>query len=207
LTPGQIEEVVEVACGYVAGEINSLVSVDKANLMATGRLWRKIVTRVAKERGLECRHVYVDQCAFELAKHGLPDAVMVTEGLLGDILSDLAAAIAGSIALCSSASIHPGPPHKGRCVGLFEPIHGSAPDIVGRNCANPAGAYLALAAALECFPETADFAVTIRQALAGALRAGPTTPDMAAQGRAVATTTEFARHVNAIYHDLTADSA
>jgi isocitrate/isopropylmalate dehydrogenase len=199
LTPEQIAEVVEIGCAYAAQTDGRLVSVDKANLLATSRLWRRVATRVTAERGLACRHVYVDQCAFELARRGLPEAVLVTEGLFGDILSDLAAAKAGSIALCSSASVHPGPAAHGRCVGLFEPVHGTAPDIVGQGIANPTGAYLALAAALEWFPATAGLAGPLRQVLARALAHGPVTRDLAGPGGPVAATGEFAAHVNRVF--------
>ena len=140
LSPRQIEQVVEMALPDLDNG-RQLWSVDKANLLATSRLWRQVVDRVAKERGIACRHLYVDRCAFELARHPLPAAVIVTEGLFGDILTDLAAARAGSMALCSSASLHPGKPLRGRCMGLFEPLHGSAPRLVGKAMANPAATF------------------------------------------------------------------
>jgi isocitrate/isopropylmalate dehydrogenase len=195
LAPDQIAEVVEIACGYATGDGMKLVSVDKANLLATSRLWRKVAAEIARRRGIDVRHALVDQYAHELGKRELPDEVVVTEGLFGDILSDLAAARAGSIALCGSASVHPGDPHRGRCAGLFEPVHGTAPDIVGRGIANPAGGYLALAALLEWFPETRELAARARRALAAALRDGPLTRDLAPAGSSVATTEEFAERV------------
>lgn len=196
LTPEQIEEVVDIGCSYLSPQTPLLLSVDKANLLATSRLWRTIVTRVSQERGVACRHVLVDNFAFELGKRELPDGVVVTEGLFGDILSDLAAARAGSIALCSSASVHPGSPHAGRCVGLFEPVHGTAPDIAGQDVANPAGAYLALAAALEWFAQTRDLAAPLRAALAAVLACGPLTRDMAAPGQPLTGTRAFARAID-----------
>ncbi len=99
LTPEQIGEVVGIGCGYLSEQAPLLLSVDKANLLATSRLWRMIAARVSQERGAACRHVLVDNFAFELGKRDLPNGVVVTEGLFGDILSDLAAARAGSIAL------------------------------------------------------------------------------------------------------------
>jgi len=144
----------------------------------------------------------VDQCAYELAKRGIKESVLVTEGLFGDILSDLAVAQAGSIALCSSASVNPRVSKNGCCVGLFEPIHGTAPNMAGKGIANPTGGYLALAAAFEWFPPTAEFAIQLRKALAQALQDGPVPGDIAARGAPVATTAEFARHVNAVFFDL-----
>ena len=98
-----------------------------------------------RERGIRVRHVYVDRSAFELAHGDDVGDVLLTEGIFGDILSDVAAGRAGSIALCSSASVRPGPPRRGRCQWLFEPVHGSAPRHAGAGRANPSGAYLALA--------------------------------------------------------------
>jgi isocitrate/isopropylmalate dehydrogenase len=204
LTPQHIEAIVNVAMRYVDDKCG-LWSVDKANLLATSRLWRKVVKRVASRKGVDCRHVYIDRCAYELARYDLPDAVIVTEGLFGDILSDLAAGRAGSIAFCSSASIHPGEPAKGRCVGLFEPIHGSAPRMVGTNTANPTGAYLALIAALEWFPDTIDLAGTLRRALAEALSAEPKTKDIASEREPFIATKPFAERVNACFEKLAHD--
>jgi isocitrate/isopropylmalate dehydrogenase len=194
----QIEELAAIACDELARTGGDrLVSVDKANLFATSRLWRRVVTRVAHERGVVVRHVYVDRCALELAHGDEVGDVLVTEGIFGDILSDVAAGRAGSIALCGSASVHPGPPRHGRCTGLFEPVHGSAPRHAGARRANPSGAYLALAALLEWFAETEDLGRSVRTALSQALDTGPLTYDLAGPGRPVATTDEVAARVNA----------
>jgi isocitrate/isopropylmalate dehydrogenase len=197
LDVGQIEELAHLACDELerAGA-TTLVSVDKANLFATSRLWRRVVARVADERGVAVRHVYVDRCAFEIAHGDEVGEVVLTEGIFGDILSDAVAGRAGSIALCSSASVHPGPPQGGRCQGLFEPVHGSAPRHAGAGRANPAGAYLALAALLEWFPETAAHGVVVRAALERALASGPVTYDLAPAGGPVTTTRELAARVN-----------
>ena len=199
LTPAQITELAEMACDLVEqGLASSIVSADKANLMATSRLWRSITQRVADARGVPLRHTYVDRMAFELAHDDVvADTVVLTEGIFGDMLSDLAAGRAGSIALCGSASVNPGPPVKGRCVGLFEPVHGSAPRHFGQGRVNPSGAYLALAALLEWFTETADLGPVVTEALAGALQAGPLTYDLAPAGTDPASTEAFATAVNA----------
>ena len=198
LTETQIAELAQIACDELerAGG-TGLVSVDKANLFATSRLWRRVASRVAGERGIPIRHTYVDRCAFELAHGDVVGDVILTEGIFGDILSDVAAGQAGSIALCSSASVRPGAPHRGRCQGLFEPVHGSAPRHAGAGRANPSGAYLALAALLEWFPETAPLGVSVRGALERALADGPLTYDLAPPGAPVATTRELAARVNA----------
>ena len=198
LTPDQIAELAEMACDLVEqGLASSIVSADKANLMATSRLWRSITTRVAGARGVPLRHTYVDRMAFELAHDDVvADTVVLTEGIFGDMLSDLAAGRAGSIALCGSASVNPGAPARGRCVGLFEPVHGSAPRHFGLGRVNPSGAYLALAALLEWFGETADLGPVITEALTEALQAGPLTYDLAPPGTDPASTTTFAAAVN-----------
>ena len=199
LTPAQIAELAEMACDLVEqGLASGIVSADKANLMATSRLWRSITGEVADARGVPLRHTYVDRMAFELAHDDVTaDTVVLTEGIFGDMLSDLAAGRAGSIALCGSASVNPGPPVKGRCVGLFEPVHGSAPRHYGQGRVNPSGAYLALAALLDWFPETAELGPAVTTALAEALRAGPLTYDLAPAGTEPASTEAFAAAVNA----------
>ena len=199
LTPDQITELAEMACDLVEqGLATQIVSADKANLMATSRLWRSITGRVADARGVPLRHTYVDRMAFELAHDDVTaDTVVLTEGIFGDMLSDLAAGRAGSIALCGSASVNPGPPSQGRCVGLFEPVHGSAPRHVGKGKVNPSGAYLALAALLEWFGETAELGSAVTAALAEALQAGPLTYDLAPAGSEPASTEAFAAAVNA----------
>jgi isocitrate/isopropylmalate dehydrogenase len=198
LSAEQIAELVTIACDELerAGG-NGLVSVDKANLFATSRLWRRVATRIAGDRGIPIRHTYVDRCAFELAHGDVVGDVILTEGIFGDILSDVAAGQAGSIALCSSASVRPGAPLRGRCQGLFEPVHGSAPRHAGAGRANPSGAYLALAALLEWFPTTAALGASVRSALDRALADGPLTYDLALPGGPVASTRELAARINA----------
>ena len=199
LTPEQIAELAEMACDLVEqGLASSIVSADKANLMATSRLWRSITGRVAENRGVPLRHTYIDRMAFELAHDDVvADTVVLTEGIFGDMLSDLAAGRAGSIALCGSASVNPGPPVQGNCVGLFEPVHGSAPRHYGQGKVNPSGAYLALAALLEWFPETAELGPPVTEALSEALQTGPLTYDLAPAGTRPASTESFAAAVNA----------
>jgi isocitrate/isopropylmalate dehydrogenase len=199
LTPAQITELAEMACDLVKqGLASSIVSADKANLMATSRLWRSITGAVADAREVPLRHTYVDRMAFELAHDDVvADTIVLTEGIFGDMLSDLAAGRAGSIALCGSASVNPGTPVQGRCVGLFEPVHGSAPRHFGLGRVNPSGAYLALAALLEWFSETADLGPVITEALTDALQAGPLTYDLAPPGTDPASTEAFAAAVNA----------
>jgi LDH2 family malate/lactate/ureidoglycolate dehydrogenase/isocitrate/isopropylmalate dehydrogenase len=200
LTPERISEVVHLGCDVLAQRGGGrLVSVDKANLYATGRLWRQVATAVGQERGVPVEHRYVDRAAFELGSGAEVPAVLVTEGLLGDILSDLAAGRAGSPALCGSASIHPGPPARGRCVGLFEPAHGSAPRRTGRNQVDPLGGFLALVALLQHFAETREVGERLRRATRTVLRSGPWTYDLVPDGVAPASTAEVADAVLAAF--------
>src|SRR4030095_14958035 len=120
-----------------------VLSVDKANVLETSRLWRAVVTDVAKEYAdVTLDHMYVDSCAMKIALAPATLDVIVTENMFGDILSDEAGAIVGSLGLLPSASLGAG-------TGLFEPVHGSAPDIAGKNMANPIGAIASAAMLLR----------------------------------------------------------
>lgn len=199
LDPVRIRELAGIAIGYAKASDLPLVSVDKANLLATSRLWRRVVSELAEEHGIPVRHVYVDRMAYEIAAGGPPEAIVLTEGLFGDILSDLACGSAGSIALCGSASVRPGATSGGgQCVGLFEPVHGSAPLRAGQGTVNPVGGYLALASLLEWFPETAKWAELLRDVLGEALAAGPLTYDLAPAGTTPASTAELSARINAL---------
>jgi isocitrate/isopropylmalate dehydrogenase len=198
LSAEQVIEVLEIASDYTKRTGQPLISVDKANLLATSRLWRLLAKKVSALREVPCQHLYIDRCAFELARFGLPKAVIVTEGLFGDILSDLAAGVAGSIALCSSASVHPGAPLHGKCRGLFEPVHGTAPDIAGKDIANPTGAYLALASLLEWLEGTAPLADSVRSAVRQILSTGPLTADMKPSNSPPVGTRAFSNQINEI---------
>jgi LDH2 family malate/lactate/ureidoglycolate dehydrogenase/isocitrate/isopropylmalate dehydrogenase len=203
LTPERVAEVVHLGYDVLAQRGGGrLLSVDKANLYATGRLWRQTADRVARERGMPVEHRFVDRAAFELGSGAAVPEVIVTEGLLGDILSDLAAGRAGSPALCGSASIHPGEPARGRCRGLFEPAHGSAPRRAGRDQVNPLGGFLALVALLQHFDETRELGIRLRTATHTVLRQGPWTYDLAPDGVAAASTSQVADAVLAAFESL-----
>jgi LDH2 family malate/lactate/ureidoglycolate dehydrogenase/isocitrate/isopropylmalate dehydrogenase len=200
LTRERVAEVVHLACDELERRGGGrLVSVDKANLYATGRLWRQVATEVTRERGIAVEHRYVDRAAFELGSGAPVPDVLVTEGLLGDVLSDLAAGRAGSPALCGSASVHPGEPARGRCVGLFEPAHGSAPRRALRDQVDPLGGFLALGALLRHFPATRELGRRVRAAVDTVLRSGPWTYDLAPDGTPPASTTAVADAVLAAF--------
>src|SRR5262249_52751207 len=141
-----------------------VTSVDKANVLEASRLWRRVVTEVAREYpDVALEHRYVDAAAFELLRAPQHFDVVLTENLFGDILSDEVAGGAGSIGVLPAATLGPGR-------GLFEPVHGAAPDIAGRGIANPTGALLTVALMLEhAFGQT-TLARVVERSVQAALR-------------------------------------
>ena len=132
-TTEEIKRIAEVAFKAARKRRGLVTSVDKANVLESSELWRRVVIEVHKSYpDVELRHMYVDNCAMQLVRNPKQFDVIVTTNLFGDILSDEAAMLTGSIGMLPSASV-------GSTVGMYEPIHGSAPDIAGKNCANPIG--------------------------------------------------------------------
>ena len=174
--PSQIERVVRRGFELAASRTGSLVSVDKANVLDTSRLWRRVVTEVAVDYpDVELRHALVDSTGLELVTAPQQFDVIVTENMFGDILSDVAAAVTGGLGLAASASLGDDGP------GIFEPVHGSAPDIAGTGHANPAAMLRSLALMLEHAFNRPDLAAAVAGAVEDALVSHPT-PD--AGGRA-----------------------
>jgi 3-isopropylmalate dehydrogenase len=174
-TTAEIERVARVAFGLARGRRNKVSSLEKANVMESGLLWRRVVTDLhAREfADVTLEHMYADNAAMQLVRAPGQFDVLLTDNLFGDVLSDLAAAITGSIGLLPSAALGvPGKP------GLYEPIHGSAPNIAGRGIANPLAAILTLEMALRWSLERTDLADLVARAVAGALDAGVRTPDL-----------------------------
>ncbi len=169
----EVERIARIAFEAAQGRSKRLTSVDKANVLATSRLWRRTVEQVAADYpDVALDHMYVDAAAMALVTHPSRFDVILTENLFGDILSDEAAVIAGSIGLLGSASLGaPGP-------GLFEPIHGSAPDIAGTGKANPGGAIASAAMLMRHGLDQPGAADRIEAALAGALKTGARTADL-----------------------------
>jgi 3-isopropylmalate dehydrogenase len=154
-----------------------VTSVDKANVLETSRLWRRVVTDVARDYpDVALDHMYVDACAMKIALAPASFDVILTENLFGDILSDEAGAIVGSLGLLPSASLGDGP-------GLFEPVHGSAPDIAGKDIANPIGAIASAGMLLRHALGLEQEAVAIDAAIAAALGTGVRTADLVAAGQ------------------------
>jgi 3-isopropylmalate dehydrogenase len=180
----EIRRVAEVALRLAAGRRGRLVSVDKANVLSSSRLWRETVGDLAQGHpGVRVEHQLVDSFAFSLiADPGRYD-VIVTENLFGDILSDLAGVIEGSLGLLGSASLNPG-----GGPGLYEPVHGSAPDIAGAGVANPIGAIESVALMLEHSLGSPVAARAVRDAVDAALTSGVRTPDLGGEASTEAMT-------------------
>ena len=176
-TVAEIERIARVAF-EAAGERRSRVtSVDKANVLETSRLWRETVARLAPEyEGVELDHLLVDNAAMQLVSRPTDFDVIVTENLFGDILSDEAAMLTGSLGMLPSASLG----EKGP--GLFEPVHGSAPDIAGKGIANPLATILSVAMMLRYGLGKHEDARRLEQAVDAALAQGLRTPDLTGDG-------------------------
>jgi 3-isopropylmalate dehydrogenase len=181
-TRAEIARIAHIAFTLARGRHRRVLSVDKANVLETSRLWRRVVSEVASEYpDVALEHMYVDACAMKLVLDPGSLDVVLTENLFGDILSDEAGAICGSLGLLPSASLGVGP-------GLFEPVHGSAPTIAGQDRANPIGAIASAAMMLRDGLQMPEEAAAIEQAIAAALDAGLRTADIAGPGDAPAST-------------------
>jgi 3-isopropylmalate dehydrogenase len=187
----EIERVCRVAGRLAAARRGKITSVDKANVLDTSRLWRDTATRVFADEfpELEVEHLLVDAAAMHLLSRPADFDVMVTENMFGDILTDEASMLAGSLGLLPSASLGDGGP------GLYEPIHGSAPDIAGRDVANPCGAILSGAMLLRHSLGADAAAASIERAVAACLLSGLRTADVAEPGRAPVGTRAFGEAV------------
>ena len=186
----EIKRVVNLAFELARGRRRHVTSVDKANVLHCSRLWRRVTTRVsAQYPDVELRHLLVDACAIELIRQPASFDVIVTENLFGDILSDEASMLLGSVGMLPSASLGSRRTAHG-VFGLYEPAHGSAPDIAGKGIANPLGAILSAALLLRYSLGLEDEARAIENAVADALASGPVTPDLALDKSAIGTTHE-----------------
>lgn len=165
---------------------NHVTSVDKANVMEAGALWREVVGKIhaAEFPDVGLENMLADNCAIQLARHPKQFDVMVTDNLFGDLLSDAAGAIIGSLGMLPSAALSE-PDAKGRRRALYEPIHGSAPDIAGKGIANPLGAILSVAMLLRWSANRPEDAALLEAAVSTALAKGARTRDIAAPGDAV----------------------
>jgi len=174
----EVERIAHVAFRTARMRRRKVCSVDKANVLEVMQLWRDVVTRVGREYpDVELSHLFVDAAAMQLMRAPTQFDVMVTGNMFGDILSDAAAMLTGSIGMLPSASL------DGSGRGLYEPVHGTAPDIAGKDMANPLAAILSAAMMLRLSFQRADLADAIEKAVRSALADGHRTGDLARPGQ------------------------
>lgn len=185
----EIERVAHMAFQLARKRRKKVTSVDKSNVLENSQLWRRVVTEIANSYSdVTLDHILVDNCAMQLVLNPKRFDVVLTENLFGDILSDEGAVLAGSIGMLPSASIGNKRP-SGAWVGLYEPVHGSAPDIAGQNKANPLGAIRSIGAMLDYSFGLTDEAHAVYGAIEAVLDSGQVTADLKPAGKP-ATTTE-----------------
>jgi len=188
-TEPEVERIARVAFEAARTRRRKVTSVDKANVLDCSRLWREVVTRAAQDYpDVKLSHMYVDSATMLLVSRPTDFDVLLTENMFGDILSDQAGGIVGSLGLLASASI-------GGAVGLYEPVHGSAPDIAGRGIANPLGAILSAAMLLRYSFKLESEANSVEVAVSSVLDAGHRTRDLARPGETALTTAEMGAKV------------
>jgi 3-isopropylmalate dehydrogenase len=197
----EIERIARVAFELARGRRRKVLSVDKANVLECSRLWREVVTRVRSEYpDVNLTHQYVDSAAMLLVLKPAEFDVILTENMFGDILSDEAGGVVGSLGLLASASI-------GGPVGLYEPVHGSAPDIAGKGIANPLGAILTVAMLLRHSFKLEREAACVEAAVQSALAAGYRTADLARAGQSSLSTSEMGKRVVEAARELAGSGA
>ena len=185
----EVERIARVAFDLAMKRKKKVLSVDKANVLECSRLWRDVVTRIAKDYPeVKLGHQYVDSAAMLLVQRPADFDVLLTENMFGDILSDQAGGVVGSLGLLASASI-------GGPVGLYEPVHGSAPDIAGKGIANPLGAILTVAMMLRHSFQLEAEAACVEDSVSAVLAKGARTADLAGKNRPAISTTEMGKRV------------
>jgi 3-isopropylmalate dehydrogenase len=188
-TTPEITRIAVVAFDTARGRRRKVTSVDKANVLESSELWRRVVTSVGKDYpDVELNHLYVDNCAMQLVRCPSQFDVIVTTNLFGDILSDEAAMLTGSIGMLPSASLGGG-------IGLFEPIHGSAPDIAGRDLANPIATIASVAMMLKHAFSLEKESSAVEQAIFRVLEEGYRTKDIHSEGTRLVGTREMGRRI------------
>jgi len=191
-TTSEIERVARIAFDLAARRSGRICSIDKANVMKSGVLWRRVVTKLGEDEfpGIKLDHMYADNCAMQLILAPTQFDVIVTDNLFGDVLSDGAAAIVGSLGMLPSASLGPAD-EGGTRKALYEPVHGTAPDLTGKNAANPVGAILSLAMALRYSLARARDAELVESAVERTIAAGVRTQDIAGRAHTPVSTSDF----------------
>ncbi|HPZ44132.1 MAG TPA: 3-isopropylmalate dehydrogenase [Bacillota bacterium] len=184
-TTPEIERILRLAFELASKRRRKVTSVDKANVLGSSRHWREVASAVGEEYpDVELEHMYVDNCAMQLVKNPKQFDVLVTENMFGDILSDQASVLAGSLGMLASASLGSG-------IGLYEPVHGTAPDIAGKQLANPIAAILSAAMLLRFSLNLAEEADCIERAVAAVLEQGYRTADLMEDGKTRVSTAEM----------------
>ncbi|EQD23905.1 MAG: hypothetical protein D084_Lepto4C00675G0002, partial [Leptospirillum sp. Group IV 'UBA BS'] len=192
----EIERIARVAFTVAKSRRSRVTSVDKANVLESSVLWREVVTRVGREfPGVVLDHMYVDNAAMQLVRNPGQFDVIVTGNLFGDILSDEASQLTGSIGMLASASV-------GGRTGLYEPIHGSAPDIAGKDLANPSAMFLSLAMLLDHSLGETGLARTLERAVETVLGEGVRTRDIAEPGSRVVGCREMGERITGAFWTL-----
>lgn len=185
----EIERIAEVAFELAKTRRKKVLSIDKANVLDCSRLWREVVTRsAAKYPEVQLSHMYVDSAAMVLVARPTDFDVILTENMFGDILSDEAGGIIGSLGLLGSASV-------GGPVALYEPVHGSAPDIAGKGIANPLGAIISIAMMLRHSFKLEKEAKCVEAAVAQIVATGHRTRDLAKGGQTALTTSQMGQKI------------
>ena len=188
-TEEEVRRIAKMAFEIARQRRKKVVSIDKSNVLESSVLWRRVATDVAKEYDdIEFSNMLVDNCAMQLIANPRQFDVILTNNMFGDILSDEASVLAGSLGMLPSASI-------GADIGLYEPVHGTAPDIAGKGIANPTGAILSVAMMLELSFKLSEEAAAIREGVSRALEEGYRTADLAADGEKSVSTSEMSEFV------------
>ncbi len=186
-TRAEIERVTRMAFHLARARKKKVTSVDKSNVLETSQLWRRVTIEIAKDYpDVELDHILVDNCAMQLILNPRRFDILLMENMFGDILSDEGAVLAGSIGMLPSASIGDRRPN-GVWVGLYEPVHGSAPDIAGQNKANPLGAIGSAGAMLEYSFGLKEEAAAVDRAIEAVLKSGHVTADLKPAGKPATT--------------------
>jgi 3-isopropylmalate dehydrogenase len=194
-TEGEIERILRYAFELAQGRRKLVTSVDKANVLSCSRLWRQVATRVASDfPDVELRHLLVDSCAMGLIRQPRDFDVIVTENMFGDILTDEASMLAGSMGMLPSASLGTRRTVHGQ-FGLYEPIHGTAPDIAGQGKANPLAAILSAALLLRYSLGLAQEALAVERAVRQTIEHGYRTADIMTSSAMLVTTCEMGKQV------------
>ncbi len=184
-TTTEIERIIRVAFDLARKRRGKVTSVDKANVLESSRLWREIAGSVGRDYpDVSLDHMYVDNCAMQLVKNPGQFDVLVTENMFGDILSDQASVLSGSLGMLASASL-------GGRTALYEPVHGSAPDIAGKGLANPIASILSAALLLRFSFNLDEEAGCIENAVTAVLNRGCRTADLMEQGKIAVSTVEI----------------